>query len=70
MVSMLTSGVECPGYFLQLTAKKPFGYKVWAFHHGGENLVVRPGIDNKTHLNLLTSYRSLPSGILPGSYAE
>jgi hypothetical protein len=70
MASMLTSGGDCPGYFLQITAKKPFGHKVWAFHHDGKNLVVRPGIDNKTYLNLLTFYRSLPSGVLPGSYAE
>jgi hypothetical protein len=37
--------------------------------NGGENLVLQPGIDNKTHLNLLTSYRSLPPGVLPGEYA-
>ncbi len=69
MASQLTSGVECPGYFLQIKVLEPFGYEKWAFHHGGENLVVQAGIDNKTHLNLLTSYRSLPPDILPGNYA-
>lgn len=57
MASQLTSGTVCPGYFLQITTGEPFGLSVWAFHHGGENLVIKPGIDNKTHLNLLTSYR-------------
>ena len=69
MASQLTSGVECPGYFLEITALEPFGYKEWAFHHGGESLVVRSGIDNMTHLNLVTSYRSLPPDVLPGDYA-
>lgn len=68
MADQLTSGVTCPGYFLQITVGQPFGLDKWAFHHGGENLVVRPGIDNMTHMNLLTSYRSLPPGILPGEY--
>ncbi len=70
MADRLTGGVTCPGYFLQLTAGEPFGLEKWAFHHAGENLVLRPGIDNMTHLNLLTSYRSLPPGVLPGEYAE
>ena len=62
----LTTGVICPGYMLQLTALKPFGYKEWAFQHGGEKLVLTPGIDNKTHLNLLTSYQaiSLPAEVI------
>ncbi len=66
----LTSGVTCPGYFLQITAGEPFGLERWAFHHGGESMVVRPGVDNMTHINLLTSYRSLPAGVLPGEYVE
>lgn len=70
MASELTPGVECPGYFLQISALEPFRYKEWAFHHGGENLILRRGTDNKTHLNLLTSYRSLPPGVLPGEYGE
>ena len=73
MASKLTSGVVCPGYFLELKVMKPFGYKNWAFEHGGEKLVVKAKgdrIDIKTHLNILTSYRSLPPGVLPGNYAE
>jgi hypothetical protein len=70
MASKLTSGVECPGYFLEIEALKPFGYDQWAFHHGSENLFVQPGIDNMTHSNLLTSYRSLPPDVLPGTYQQ
>lgn len=55
----LTTGAICPGYMLQIIALKPFGYNRWAFHHGGENLLVTPGTDNKTHLNLLTSYQAV-----------
>jgi hypothetical protein len=66
----LTAGVVCPGYFLQLTVDEPFGLSRWAFHHGGENLLVQHGVDTMTHLNLLTSYRSLPPGVLPGNYVE
>jgi hypothetical protein len=58
MANKLISGTVCPGYFLQIEVLEPFGYGTWAFHHGGEDLLVRPGIDNKTHLNLLTSFPS------------
>lgn len=71
MAGALTSGVECPGYFLQLRALAPMGNRVWAFEHGGEALVLKAGhIDNKTHLNLITSYRALEAGVLPGTYTE
>ena len=50
MASALTPGVVCPGYFLQIQATETF-----AFHHGGEDIAVSPGIDNRTHLNLVTS---------------
>jgi hypothetical protein len=59
MAEQLATGVICPGYFLQITALNPFGYDVWAFHHGGESLVLERGIDNQTHLNLLTTYRAV-----------
>jgi len=49
----LTADTICPGYFLQTKAVEDF-----AFKHGGENLIVRKGVDNKTHLNIATSYRS------------
>lgn len=66
MASQLTTGAICPGYFLQLHVLKPFGYHKWAFQHGGEKLVVTPGIDNKTHLNLLTTYQvvTIPENVL------
>ena len=70
MAEKLTTGAICPGYFLQITALKPYGYRKWAFHHGGESLVVKPGIDNKTHLNLLTSYQAVEvplDGLPPAS---
>lgn len=73
MASQLTSGVICPGYFLQIKVLKPFGLKTWAFHHGGEDLVLHARgdrSDNKTHLNIITSYRSLPADELPGVYTE
>jgi hypothetical protein len=41
----------CPGWFLQIRAVRRF-----AFEHGGETIPVRPGIDNKSHLNLVTNY--------------
>lgn len=43
--------VQCPGWYLQIRAIRSF-----AFEHGGERVAVRPGIDNATHLNLLTNY--------------
>ena len=49
--------VECPGWFLQIKAVKKF-----AFRHGGEVVPVRPGINNATHLNLVTNYAEV-SGI-------
>ncbi len=56
MASQHTPGSVCPGYFLELKAVEPFGHEIWAFHHGGQNLLVGSGIDDKTHLNLLFSY--------------
>jgi len=49
--------VVCPGWFLQIKAVEKF-----AFRHGGEVIPVRPGIDNATHLNLVTNYAEV-SGI-------
>ena len=43
--------VICPGWFLQIKAVEKF-----AFQHGNEVVPVRPGIDNATHLNLVTNY--------------
>ena len=44
----------CPGWFLQIRAIRKF-----AFNHGGEIIPVRPGIDNKSHLNLVTNYEAV-----------
>jgi hypothetical protein len=46
--------VQCPGWFLQLIAVRSF-----AFEHGGEIVVVHPGIDNATHVNLLTNFKAV-----------
>lgn len=41
----------CPGWFMEIKAIREF-----VFDHGGEKVVVRPGLDNATHLNLVTNY--------------
>jgi hypothetical protein len=43
-------GVTCPGWFVEIRAVRKF-----AFDHGDETVPVRPGLDNATHLNLLTN---------------
>jgi hypothetical protein len=43
-------GVTCPGWFVEIRAVREF-----AFDHGDEIVPVRPGLDNATHLNLLTN---------------
>ena len=45
----------CQGWFLEIRAVKRF-----AFKHGGEIIPVRFGIDNRSHLNTVTNYRSPP----------
>lgn len=65
MASDLIPGVVCPGYFLEIKALAAF-----AFQHGGELIPVSEGTDNRTHLNIVSSYRSLPAGVLPGDYLE
>lgn len=45
--------IVCPGWFLELKAVDKF-----AFRHGNEVVFVRKGIDNATHLNLVTNYRA------------
>ncbi len=65
MASALTAGVICPGYYLEIKAVEDF-----VFRHGGELIPVSEGSDNRTHLNIVTSYRSLPHDVLPGNYTE
>ncbi len=50
----------CPGWLLEITAIREF-----AFMHGGEKIAVSPGIDNSTHLNIVTNYAIIP-GITGG----
>lgn len=52
----------CQGWFLQIEAQRrkrvfPDGF---AFKHGGETIVIRPGMDNGSHLNLVTNYNQAP----------
>jgi len=44
-----------PGYFIELKAVDTF-----AFEHGGDLIIVHPGIDIATHLNLVTVFPPLP----------
>jgi hypothetical protein len=46
----LEPGSTCPGYFLELRALKRF-----AFLHGGERILVDPGVDIATHINIVAS---------------
>lgn len=43
----------CQGWFLEIKAVRKF-----AFKHGGEIIPVRPGIDNRSHLNIVTNYEN------------
>jgi hypothetical protein len=43
----------CFGWFLQIKAVRAF-----AFEHGGEVIPIRPGMDNRSHLNLLTNFNN------------
>ena len=45
----------CPGWLMQITAIREF-----AFQHGGEKIAVEPGVDNNTHLNIVTNYAIIP----------
>lgn len=46
---------ECYGWFLELRAVREF-----AFEHGDEIVPVRPGLDNATHINLVSNYNPDP----------
>jgi hypothetical protein len=47
--------LACPGWLLELKAIREF-----AFMHGGEKITVSPGMDNRTHLNIVTNYAIVP----------
>ncbi len=55
MPSELVSGAACPGYFIELIAISRF-----AFEHEGQRILVDPGIDIATHLNMVTSFPAGP----------
>lgn len=46
---LLTTGDLVDGYFLQLTAKDTFIFK-----HGNEQILVENGVDNATHINIVS----------------
>ena len=46
--------IVCPGWFLEIKV----GKKKFAFQHGNEVVPVHRGIDNTTHLNLVTNYKA------------
>lgn len=51
MAGMLESGEMLHGYFLELKAKDTFVFK-----HGNDEILVTPGLDLATHLNLVTVF--------------
>jgi hypothetical protein len=53
----LMEGMTYEGYFLELTAKNTF-----VFRHGDEEILVTPGIDLATHLNIVSSFPVLTDG--------
>jgi len=65
--SQLTPGTICPGYFLALqvlamsSVYRENPGPQWAFHHGGENILLQPGIDIASHTNIVTSYVADPT---------
>lgn len=46
----------CLGWFLQITARQRF-----AFEHGGEIIPIANGEDIRSHLNIVTNYKSVPT---------
>ncbi|MBN1980184.1 MAG: hypothetical protein JW795_01550 [Chitinivibrionales bacterium] len=51
MAEELMEGHEYGGYVIELWAVRTF-----AFKHHEQTVVVRPGLDNATHLNIITSF--------------
>jgi hypothetical protein len=43
----------CQGWFLEINAIRTF-----AFEHGGELIPIRPGSDNRSHLNVFTNFNN------------
>jgi len=53
--TMSPSAVDevCQGWFLEIKAVRAF-----AFEHGGELIPIRPGMDNRSHLNVFTNFNN------------
>lgn len=51
MAGDLMEGMMYDGYYLELTAKETFVFK-----HGDDEILVTPGLDLATHLNLVTVF--------------
>jgi len=49
--SALVPNEECYGWFIEIRAVREF-----AFEHGNEIIPVMPGLDNATHINLVSNY--------------
>jgi hypothetical protein len=63
MAMDLVPGAVCPGYFLELLAIDAF-----AFEHEGQRILVDPGLDIATHVNIVTSVPM--DGCMPGGGCE
>ena len=57
MAMGLMEGMPYEGYFLELKAKDTF-----AFKHGSDVILVTPGLDLATHLNIVTVFPGLTDG--------
>lgn len=57
MAMGLMKGMTYDGYFLELQAKDTF-----AFEHGNDVIIVTPGLDLATHLNLVTVFPGATDG--------
>ena len=47
----ISANSDCPGWLMEFKAIREF-----AFEHGNEIVAIRPGIDNASHLNIVTDY--------------
>ena len=48
------TNLSCEGWFIELRAIREF-----AFEHGGEVTPVSPGLDSRTHMNIVTNYEAI-----------
>ena len=55
----LVPNTNCFGWFIEISAVREF-----AFEHGNEIILVRPGLDNATHMNLVSDYEHYDEGTI------